>query len=165
MGYTFRILDKAGQVRWMYINAVRIEWQVRPAPLNSLDDVNAHCQAEEALRQGEERLRSLFENMLNGFAYCRMIYEGDEPVDFIYLDVKRSFKELTGLGEVVGRRATWRSPSGAWTCWPRCARRWTPARRPDQGRGWMTTRERWSSLRTMFRRSFLCRAMQPAVGA
>ena len=50
--------------------------------------------------------RSLFSNMLNGLAYCRMVYEGDKAVDFIYLMVNEAFYRQTGLPDVVGRRAT-----------------------------------------------------------
>jgi PAS domain S-box-containing protein len=50
--------------------------------------------------------RSLFENMLNGFAYCRMIFEGSRPVDFVYLSVNRAFGELTGLQGVVGKKVS-----------------------------------------------------------
>ena len=35
--------------------------------------------------ESEERYRSLFENMLNGVSYCRMLFEGDRPRDFLYL--------------------------------------------------------------------------------
>jgi len=62
--------------------------------------------AEEALRQSEERYRSLFENMLNGFAYCRLLFEGDRPEDFIYLAVNRAFESLTGLKNVVGKKVS-----------------------------------------------------------
>jgi diguanylate cyclase (GGDEF)-like protein/PAS domain S-box-containing protein len=50
--------------------------------------------------------RSLFSNMLNGLAYCRLVYEGDKAVDFIYLMVNEAFYRQTGLPDVVGRRAT-----------------------------------------------------------
>ncbi len=49
---------------------------------------------------------SLFENMVEGFAYCRMLLEDDRPLDFTYLRVNRAFGDLTGLKDVVGRRVT-----------------------------------------------------------
>lgn len=47
----------------------------------------AHRQSQESLRERESHYRSLFENMLNGFAFCRMHFDGDRPQDFTYLDV------------------------------------------------------------------------------
>ncbi len=61
-------------------------------------------QAEAALRESESHYRSLFDNMLNGFAYCQMIVEPDRPKDFIYLKVNSAFENLTGLTEVTGKR-------------------------------------------------------------
>jgi PAS domain S-box-containing protein len=52
---------------------------------------------------------SLFENMLNGFAYCRMLFDAKgNPVDFVYLQVNAAFEELTGLKKevVVGKKIT-----------------------------------------------------------
>ena len=60
----------------------------------------------ETLPTGEEHYRSLFDNMLNGFAYCRMLFEEGHPADFIYLSVNRAFKSMTGLGHVVGKKVT-----------------------------------------------------------
>jgi PAS domain S-box-containing protein len=62
--------------------------------------------SEQALRESEARYRSLFANMLEGFAYCRMIFEEGEPRDFVYLDVNEKFDDLTGLRDVVGKRVT-----------------------------------------------------------
>jgi PAS domain S-box-containing protein len=59
-----------------------------------------------ALRESERLYRSLFDNMLNGFAYCRMYFEQNQPADFIYLDVNSAFEALTGLQDVVGKRAS-----------------------------------------------------------
>ena len=59
---------------------------------------------EEALRQSEEHYRSLFDNMLNGYVQCRMLYEEGRPVDFIYLTVNHAFELLTGLTEVQGKK-------------------------------------------------------------
>ena len=61
----------------------------------------------ELLQESEERYRSLFENMLDGFAYCEMFYdEQDRPVDFVYLDVNKTFEQLTGLKNVVGKQVS-----------------------------------------------------------
>lgn len=57
-------------------------------------------------RESEGIFRALFDNMLNGFAYCRMLYEDDKPSDFIYLAVNDAFISQTGLQEVVGKKAT-----------------------------------------------------------
>jgi PAS domain-containing protein len=44
--------------------------------------------------------------MLNGYAYCKMHFEQDRPIDFTYLDVNGAFKALTGLKDVVGRKVS-----------------------------------------------------------
>ncbi len=62
--------------------------------------------AEEARKESEERYRSLFENMLEGYAYCRMFYEHGEPQDFVYIDVNEVFEGLTGLKNVVGKNVS-----------------------------------------------------------
>ena len=63
-------------------------------------------QAERAMSESEERYRSLFENMLNGFAYQRVIFEGDRAIDTVCLAVNGAFETLTGLKDVVGKRTT-----------------------------------------------------------
>ncbi|HEY0845865.1 MAG TPA: EAL domain-containing protein [Noviherbaspirillum sp.] len=68
--------------------------------------LRARNEAEAALRGSEHLYRSLFENMLNGFAYCRMIYDGDRPVDYIFLSVNPAFETLTGLRDVAGRKVS-----------------------------------------------------------
>lgn len=54
----------------------------------------------------EERYRSLFENMLNGFVYCQLIYKGDQLQDFVFLEANDAVEKLTGLGDLVGRKAS-----------------------------------------------------------
>jgi PAS domain S-box-containing protein len=60
----------------------------------------------DSLRESETRYHSLFENMLEGFAYCRMLFEDGKPQDFIYLEVNHAFEKLTGLKDVVGKKVT-----------------------------------------------------------
>jgi PAS domain S-box-containing protein len=72
----------------------------------TLSDVTERRKAEDALIRSEMLYRSLFDNMLDGFAYCQMVFEGGRPVDFIYLAVNAAFERLTGLKNVTGRRLT-----------------------------------------------------------
>ena len=62
--------------------------------------------SEMALKESELRYHSLFENMLEGYAYCRTHFDNDELIDFTYLDVNSAFGRLTGLKEVVGKKVS-----------------------------------------------------------
>ncbi|MDP1762219.1 MAG: PAS domain-containing protein, partial [Deltaproteobacteria bacterium] len=71
-----------------------------------VEDITEHKQTEEALHASENLYRSLFENMLNGFAYCQMLFEDNQPQDFLYLKVNSAFEALTGLKDVIGKRVS-----------------------------------------------------------
>jgi len=89
-------------------------WKDRPVRLaqsitHCLEEARvrgARRRTEAALRQSETRYRTLFENMLNGYAACRIILEDGVPVDWLYLEVNPAFERLTGLHDVVGRRGS-----------------------------------------------------------
>ncbi len=65
----------------------------------------------DRVRESEQRYRLLFDNMLEGCAYCKMIFEDGHPQDFIYLDVNDAFERLTGLKNVIGKKVTEVIPS------------------------------------------------------
>ena len=66
-------------------------------------DITDQKLADQALRQSEAQYRSLFQNMLGGFAYCKVQYQQDKPVDAEFLAVNTNFTPLTGLDNVVGK--------------------------------------------------------------
>jgi PAS domain S-box-containing protein len=65
--YEFRIIRKDGDIRWGELNAVPISWEDRPAVLCFMSDVTERKRAEEALRQSEERYRTILEEMGDGY--------------------------------------------------------------------------------------------------
>ena len=45
----------------------------------------------------------MFKGMSSGMSYCKIIYEDNEPVDFVYLAVNEAFEKMTHLHDVVGK--------------------------------------------------------------
>ncbi len=78
--------------------------------LNILNDLKAENEArkqsEEFLRVSEERYRSLFSEMLNGFALHEIIYDKKgKPCDYRFQEVNPAFEKMTGLigTEICGK--------------------------------------------------------------
>jgi len=54
-------------------------------------------------------LESIFENMINGYAYHQIIIdENNYPIDYVFLDVNPAFEKMTGLtkDQVIGKKVT-----------------------------------------------------------
>ncbi len=107
--HEFKLICKDGSPLWALINSKSLFDKDGKfmGYLSMLSDITERKRAREALQESERRYHLLFENMLDGFAYCRMLYDDSgHPVDFIYLDTNRAFERLTGLKEVTGKRVT-----------------------------------------------------------
>ena len=68
-------------------------------------DITARKQEKEVLSQIEERYRTLFESIDEGFCIIEMIFdEYDKPVDYRFLEVNPSFERQSGIHEATGKR-------------------------------------------------------------
>ena len=84
------LLDADGEI---------VEW------FGTASDVTQQKQAEQALRESEERYRNLFNSMDEGYCIIEMIFDvNDKPVDYRYLEINPSFEALTGMDGALGKR-------------------------------------------------------------
>jgi PAS domain S-box-containing protein len=61
-------------------------------------------QAEAALRQSEERYRSLFSTLIEGFCIIEVLFDAENrPVDYRFLEINPAFEAQTGLHDALGK--------------------------------------------------------------
>ena len=89
-----------GSKGWFYLSIQPIDEGILILSL----DITGRMILGQEIENSEKLYRSLFENLLNGFAYCKIEYENGKPVDFTYLSVNKAFEKLTGLMDVAESR-------------------------------------------------------------
>ncbi|NTW53259.1 MAG: PAS domain S-box protein [Chlorobaculum sp.] len=105
----FRVCWPDGTIRWLMSRGQPVynesgKWT---GYIGTMIDTTERRELIESIRQTELEYRTLFENMPNGLAYCKVLYDKDGTVeDYVYIEVNRKFEELLSLKEVIGKRAT-----------------------------------------------------------
>jgi diguanylate cyclase (GGDEF)-like protein/PAS domain S-box-containing protein len=99
-------MRKDGSVMPVEVSTHLVESGGKKLILSVARDITERKLSEKNILENEKRYHLLFNNMLEGFALCRMLYENNQPHDFIYLDVNTAFEKLTGLRNVVGKKVS-----------------------------------------------------------
>ena len=100
--YSFRVVDKAGNFRWVEINAVVINWEGRPATLNFLTDITERKKAEEEQQRMEEQLHLAAQLAAVGELAAGVAHELNNPLAIIQM-YSESSKERGDLDDTAKR--------------------------------------------------------------
>ena len=86
-----------------------LSYDLRPIPNGVLvltSDISERKRIDQAFRESEEFYHSFFDNLLNGFAYCELVFNNEEVVDFTLQAVNKAFERLTGLHDVTNKQVS-----------------------------------------------------------
>ncbi|PKN27460.1 MAG: hypothetical protein CVU64_15935 [Deltaproteobacteria bacterium HGW-Deltaproteobacteria-21] len=68
-------------------------------------DITGRKQAEDELRASEQKYRTLFDSIDEGFCIIEVLFdENEKPLDYRFLEINPSFERQTGINNAVGRR-------------------------------------------------------------
>ncbi len=103
------LLTATGECIPVLKTAARLSLNGRDHVVESFIDITASKQAEDALRESEERYRSLYGNMHEGVALYELVYDSSgQPADYVVLDVNPSYERILGIPRAlaVGAKAS-----------------------------------------------------------
>lgn len=95
-----------GLNRWFDIYAYKIEEDNDKKFALIYSDITGRKQALVELEQSEERYRTLFESIDEGFCVIEMLFdENNKPLDYRFLEVNPAFEKQAGLKDALGKTA------------------------------------------------------------
>ena len=105
--FEHRVRRTDGTLGWTLSRAVPIlsddgeivEW------FGAASDITEQKEIADALRESEERYRTLFESIDEGFCVVEVLFDDDgAPEDYRFIDVNPAFEKQTGLSDAMGKR-------------------------------------------------------------
>ena len=98
--FTKRYLHKNGSIVWADVS-VKLVRDPDHQPLyflTTIIDVSAQKQAEDVVKASEKKYRSLFDEMISGYAVHEILCDPTgQPVDYRFVSVNAAFEKITGL--------------------------------------------------------------------
>ncbi len=104
-----QLYTKEGTLAWISYQALMFNYENEKIIQVIIQNITERKDAEEKLKESEEKYRSLFENMNAGFAYHEVIVDdNNKPIDYKYHEVNPAFEKLTGLKkeDLIGKTVT-----------------------------------------------------------
>ncbi|MCF7959060.1 MAG: PAS domain S-box protein, partial [Phycisphaerae bacterium] len=106
-----RYIRKDQSINWVRMTAslIRNESGTPDYVIKIIEDISQRKATEESYRQSETKYKYLFENLLDAFAYHRIIYDSENtPVDYVFLEVNNAFEQITGLKrlDIIGKKVS-----------------------------------------------------------
>ncbi len=101
-----RIRRHDGEYRWFVVKASPLKDESGKVVkmYGAATDIHDRKQVEDALRESEQKYRSLFESINDGFALLEVLYDdNNRPSNCRFLEVSPSFETQTGLPQAQGK--------------------------------------------------------------
>ena len=108
--YDYRIVNEAGDTRWVTDTTTSIQYQGQPAVLGSLLDITERKTVEQALKESEEGYKTLFESAEEG-----ILVSDSETNKFVYANPAMCKMLGYSLEELWGMDRSAIHPKDEWT--------------------------------------------------
>ena len=102
--YSFRGINKAGEIFWAQLNAVRVPWQGKPANLSFVRDITSQRKAEAQLQQSQkmEAIGTLAGGIAHDFNNLLMGIQGHTSLMLLDMSSGHShFNHLKGIEDAI----------------------------------------------------------------
>lgn len=98
---------KNRELFWAEVSLTKVSLNGSDGIIAVIRDISERRKAEEAIHRSEEKFRTLFMSLNEGFYLSELIYDDEgNPCDYRYLEANPKFAEMIGVGreQIIGKR-------------------------------------------------------------